>query len=330
MGVSSLEADIIYTDERGGDVGAIDSAEGDFSVGRENSWQLSVPNRYRIDQGCYVYIDGTEFGGVVDGIEASSASSSSTYSGRTWSGMLASLVVCPPDGEGHAVIGGDANECIADVLSLCAGGHEPFAASGEPSGIEVPPVELPRYCDAYEGITSLLSSAGAVLRVRFYRGSCSLSAEAAGRGAVYSEDAAITVRRERPVNHLVCLGSGQLAARQVVHLYADAQGRVSREQSIFGAAHMSSVYELTNAESEDELVEKGTEELESMQQPASAEIEDGLFGSYEIGQTVVAVNEPRMMRAEAVVSERIARVSGRRVVIESATGEAAEASPEPE
>lgn len=330
MGVSGLEADIIYTDEDGNDIGTIESSEGDFSVGRENSWKLSVPNRYRIDQGCYVYIDGSEFGGVVDGIETSSASSSSSYSGRTWSGMLASLVVCPPDGEGHAVIGGDANECIADVLSLCAGGHEPFNAPANPSGIEVSPTVLPRYCNAYEGITSILSSAGAVLRVRFYRGSCALSAEAADRGAAYSEDSAVTMRIERPVNHLVCLGSGQLAARQVVHLYADEQGRVSRKQSIFGAAHMSSVYELTNAESEGELVEQGTKELASMQQPASAEIEDELSGSYEIGQTVVAVSESRMMRAEAVVSERIARVSGRRVVIESATGESAAAAPEPD
>ena len=62
----------------------------------------------------------------------------------------------------------------------------------------------------------------------------------------------------------------------MVHLYADAQGRVSREQSIFGAAHMADVYELSNAADEAELVEAGTGQLESLQSPDTAEVDGDL------------------------------------------------------
>lgn len=321
-------ADIVYTDEAGEDVGMIDAAEGDFSVGEENTWQLAVSDSYPMSRGCYVYIDETEFGGVVDAIETESRGGTLTVSGRTWHGILASRVVCPPTGEGHAILSGDANACIAEALELCGAG-EPFAAAGDESGVEVTGYTMPRYCDAYTGIAGMLASAGAYLSVTFRRGECTLAAAPVEPASVYSEDIGLTLKRQRAVNHLVCLGSGELAARDVVHLYADEQGRVSREQSIFGSAHVAEVYELSNAADETELVEMGTEQLASLQSPDTAEVDGELSGDYRIGQTVTARDERRGAVAEQVVTQLIARVSGRSVTVESKVGGSTAPTPEP-
>lgn len=323
-----MTADIVYTDAAGEDVGMVDSAEGDFSVGEENTWQLTVSDAYPLSQGCFVYIDGTEFGGVVDDIETESRGGTLTVSGRTWHGILASRIVCPPAGESHAVLSGDANACIAEMLELCGAG-DPFAAASAESGIEVDGYTVPRYCDAYAALAGMLASAGASLSVSYRRGSCTLGAVPAEPASAYSEDIGLILTRKRAVNHLVCLGSGELAARTVVHLYADAQGRVSREQSIFGAAHMAEVYELSNAADETKLVEAGTEQLESLQSPDTAEIDGELSGEYRIGQTVTARDERRGASAEETVTQLIARVSGRTVAVESKVGGAAEPSEEP-
>lgn len=325
-----MTADIVYTDASGEDVGMIASAEGDFSVGEENTWQLTVPDSYPISQGCFVYLDGerSEFGGVVDDIETTSRGSTLTVSGRTWHGILASRIVCPPAGAGHAVLTGDANACIAEVLELCEAG-DPFAAATAESGIRVDGYTMPRYCDAYAGITGMLASAGASLDVSYHRGSCTLGAKPAALASAYSEDIGLDLKRRRATNHLVCLGSGELADRTVVHLYADAQGRVSREQSIFGAAHMADVYELSNASDEAELVREGAEQLESMQSADTAEIDGELSGTYRIGQTVTARDERRGASAEETVTQLIARVSGRTVTVESKVGGSPSPAEEP-
>ena len=319
---------LIVADAGGEDLAAVSDASGDFSVGTENTWSLQLPDRYGLSQGCYAYLDGTEFGGVVDDVELTSGSRVATLSGRTWQGMLASAIVCPPAGESHYVADGEANACIAEVLGL-AGAGEPFSASDEDSGVEVDSYRMARYCDAWAGVTAMLASAGATLRVRFRRGSCELSAVRAAEGRAYSGDLDMVTRRTRACNHLVCLGSGELAARDVVHLYADAQGRVSRTQSVFGAAHMAEVYELSNAKSEAELVEKGTEKLASMQSSDSGEIDGELSGDWELGQTVTAYDEEREAAVSEVVTDKIARVSGPSVSVEYKTGAPEEAGEEP-
>lgn len=324
-----MTVDIVYTTEDGEDAGMIDSAEGDFAIGEENTWQLTISDACPVAQGSFVYLDRphSEFGGVVDDVETTSRSSSKTVSGRTWHGILASCVVCPPVGEGHAVLSGDANACIGRVLELCDAG-EPFSAAAEQSGVEVSGYTMPRYCDAYSGIVGMLAAAGAELDVSFSRGVCTVSAVRTDGSSAYSEDVGLSLKTARSCNHLVCLGSGELENRDVVHLYADSQGRVSRTQTIFGAAHMARTYELSNAADEAELVERGTEELSSLQNVDVVEIDGDLTDGYRVGQTVTAYDERHDARAEEVVTQRIARVSGRSVSIESKVGDAGGAGPD--
>ena len=62
------------------------------------------------------------------------------------------------------------------------------------------------------------------------------------------------------INHLICLGQGELQNRTVVHLYADTNGVISRTQTQFGADEVTDVYDYAGAET-DNLVESGIDQM---------------------------------------------------------------------
>ena len=62
------------------------------------------------------------------------------------------------------------------------------------------------------------------------------------------------------VNHLICLGKGELKDRVVLHLYIQKDGTVGTTKYYTGLQEVVDVYDFSSAESE-ELTEKGTEKL---------------------------------------------------------------------
>ena len=60
------------------------------------------------------------------------------------------------------------------------------------------------------------------------------------------------------INHLICLGLGELKNRTVIHLYADANGVISRTQTQFGSDEVTNVYDYAGAETEN-LIKSGTD-----------------------------------------------------------------------
>ena len=66
------------------------------------------------------------------------------------------------------------------------------------------------------------------------------------------------------VNHLICLGQGELSQRTVVNLYANAAGVISTTQTFFGRDEIVEVYDDTSAESAAELTERGKERFQEL------------------------------------------------------------------
>lgn len=88
-----------------------------------------------------------------------------------------------------------------------------------------------------------------------------------------------------PVNHLVCLGTGELDERIVVHLYADEKGNVSQTQSLFGLMERALKYDYTSADRET-LIEDGTEKLLELQACDASEMNLFDDSEYDIGDIV--------------------------------------------
>lgn len=318
-----MDVTLIYTDEAGVDRGRLVGASGDFSVGIENDFELTVPADSPVDRGCYVYIDGEEFGGVVDGVEEDTGRGDKVITGRTWHGIMATRVVCPAAGTDYVEVSGDANACIRAAMEAADAGA-PLAGSAEPSGIEVKGYRFDRFVDLYTGLADMLASAGARLDIRFEGGSAVVHAARAATAVVDSDAARFEVARRRACNHLVCLGSGELSERAVLHLFADEQGRVSTTQSIFGAAHLAQVYDYSNAGA-DELAAAGRKKLLELQSSDSVDMLDEPADGLAVGDAVAGYHAAGGFTVVERVTERIARLDGGQATVECKTG-AAQAS----
>ena len=223
--------DLIYADKSRRDVGVLLAYKLDMAYGSdEDDFTLTVDSKdHCCSEGYYVYAEGTEYGGIVDSIKVNQDSGQISYVGRSWHGILEGKVICPDAGQDYLILNGDANAVIAELLSrLDLTGL--FAVTGTASGIMIYNHRI-RYEPAYTGICKMLQEAEAKLTLRWSDGMVLLSAEPLDD---YSQDEEISAdqalfslkKNYHPVNHLVCLGQGDLRDRAVIHLYTDEGGGI--------------------------------------------------------------------------------------------------------
>lgn len=311
-----MASDVIYTDSFGREVGYLPWATGDFIEGDRNTLSLKVPVMDALAQDCYLMIDGTEYGGVIDGLRIDTSKSYMEVTGRTWTGILESSVIVPPSGQSHYVVSGDANAVIKAVIERQGLGFC-MCAEGEPSGFALSSYQFDRYCTAYEGLRKALASVGAQLSIA-YDG----AARKAKLSAVKREDlrgnpidgdrAKFTLTQTRPVNHIVALGSGEGTARLVLHAWADADGNVVPSQALFGIEEKTEVYDNTNADDAARLREDAEKRLADYQENIrSFQMSEDQDGAYGVGALIAAVYAPRNTVVEAVIVRKTASVSKR-------------------
>lgn len=309
VAVSAGELLIVHTDADGVDVGVLGRSSLNVAFGDdENDFELKCPSGTSIEAGSYVYVEGTEWGGVVDAANPDTASGTVKYTGRSWHGILSGKVLLPPQGSDHMVLEGDANACLAEIVEATGVGAL-FSVPEEPSGIAVD-YEVPRFADAWSAVVRMLASANATPMLSFDGSHVTLWAEEAydGSGEEWDADKADVSMKisYRPVNHLVCAGEGELGDRVVVHLYADEDGNVSRTQSLFGIDEVAELYDFTLAD-EAQLIEDGTERLAGMQDADTCSVTVN-EGGYRINDTVIANDPSTGCSVTARVSKIIADV----------------------
>ena len=118
-------------------------------------------------------------------------------------------------------------------------------------------------------------------------------------------------RTWRKPNHLIGLGKGDLAARVVVHWYADAKGNVSQTQSLRGVDEITQVYDYSNAETA-ELNNKTKEKLQDLQSEGDVRVtvRDDANVVFDVGDTVTARANLTGITVNASIVKKIVKVSG--------------------
>lgn len=306
--------DLIYANSSREDIGVIPDYDFDLAFGSdENDFELTVSrNDHCCEAGYYIYIEGTEYGGIVDAITSDTAAEDVTYSGRTWHGILNSKILCPDAGESYLTVSGDANTILGTLLSRM-GLAALFSASSAPSGINVSGYQFARYVSGYDGIRQMLKSVSAKLRVAYSGGSAVLSAAPIvdyTQDGLDSDQLALKVKKTaNKVNHLICLGSGELANRTVVHLYADASGNISQTQTFTGTAEYTAVYDYSNAEDTAELIKGGTERLKELLQQDDLTVDvNEVDDPYDVGDIVGASDDVTGVTIAVPITKKIIRV----------------------
>lgn len=265
--------DLIYTDHMGEDIGVIKN----YNLDNESSilvddctyvLEMTVDNDVFVNAG-YIYVDGTEYGGIIDYQTVDTARNIMKLSGRTWRGLIGSKIIEPPLGSSHFIVNNELNRAIAEVINRI-GLQGIYSVSAEDTGVNIN-YQFDRYIDAYTGLINMLKSANYKLMLEWYQGTIKLHAEPiteyTQQEAITSDlfDFEVTFARHS-VNHMIGLGQGELEDRQVIHKYIQEDGTIGDTQYYFGTDEYTAIYDKANAKDFEDL-ELGTiQALEDMAQ----------------------------------------------------------------
>lgn len=310
------------------DLGVLLDYEMDMAFGAdENDFEVKIQaESHCCEDGYFLYMEGTEYGGIVDGIQSDTASNEVVYTGRTWQGILNSKVLEPDAGQAYLTVSGEANSIIASLLAR-VGLDGLFEASSDDSGLVISSYQMNRYIKAYDGIVKMLKTVGGKLLFSFRGGKVILSATVAHD---YSQDEEFDSdqmefkvnKNYKTVNHLVCLGSGELENRMVVHLYADTNGNISQMQTQFGMDEYTDVYDYSAVESEEELISGGTDKLKELWGQDALTVDfDSDSDIYNIGDKVGAVENITGIAIAANITKKIVTIKNGQITISYKVGE---------
>ena len=314
--------DLIYTNASMVDQGVLLDYELDLAFGAdENSLECCVQvGSHCCESGSLLYMEGTEYGGIVDSIESVTDSKEVIYTGRTWHGILNSKVLQPDSGAAYLTVSGEANSVIASLLTRM-GLTDLFAASSEDSGLTVKSYKMNRYISGYDGIMKMLGTFGGKLKMAFSDGKVVLSAVAR---VDYTQDEEFDAdqvpfrakRNYKGVNHLICLGSGQLEERMVVHLYADTEGNISQTQTQFDLDEICSIYEYSSIETVEELIQEGTETFKGLIVSDEISVDfDADSDAYDVGDIIGAVDNITGLMAYTTIAKKIVTIKNGQITV---------------
>ena len=308
------------------DIGVLQNYELDLAFGSdENSFECVVDrNNHCCGFGFYLYIEGTEYGGIIDSVEIKNSKQEIVYCGRTWHGVLNSKVLEPNPGTDYLVCSGEANAVIRGLVSRL-GLSDLFIVSDEDSGLEIRSYKMNRYISGYDGIMKMLKAADGKLQLRVQNnGKVLLSAVPVvdyTTDGLESDLIDLDVKRTaNTVNHLICLGQGNLAERLVVHLYVDENGNISRTKTFSGVDEYVAVYDYSSAEDETDLVNSGTEHLKELMQQDDLSVDvNDVDDPYDVGDLVGATDNITNISITVPVKKKIVTIKNGLVTIDIKT-----------
>ena len=260
--------------------------EGDFYLDMEfgtdteddgnNTFSVQLPDDLTVESDGLFFVDGTEFGGIVQRRVSDTTQGVLQWEGRTWHGMLADRIVQPAAGNDYYTLAGTDEQCISALIAHL--GLSTLFEAGDTVGAAVS-YQFPRYCDGFIGLCKMLASVDEKPTFSVVRTGGSVKV-LVGAAAVRTlgeladgEVADMQMTAEfTPYNHVIGLGKGELRDREVVHRYADVNGNVSGTQTITGLRERVLVYDNPSAESAD-LIEGAEERLKSLQGEGEVEVQ---------------------------------------------------------
>ena len=272
---------LILADQNLKDIAPVMNVEIDIAIGEENDYEVKIPRdewRSEYTFGNAFYIKDTEYGGAIGEVDTSTAEDTISLLGRTWRGMLDKKIIRPPAGQDYKKVSGELNQVLNDLVTEHFDDY--FVVVQIDTGVSVTNYQFDRYCTLLSGINKMLKSVGYRLQIRYIqqeRGQSGYIELSAVPIVDYSEQIELSQDSQlnftfknvkNGVNHLICLGKGELQERQVIDLYVQADGSIGSEPYYTGIREIAATYEDTSSET-DELEEKGREKLQELMNSTS-------------------------------------------------------------
>lgn len=269
----------------------------DLDIGKTNDFVLSASYGTwlgDIQIGKRIYIPDTEYGGIIKYIRSATNTGNIEVKGFTWRGYLDKRIIVPPAGSDYYTANGELNSVIRALVDIPG-----FVVPQVNTGVTVN-YRFGRYVTVAQGLQAMLQTVGYRLDIKYIQtqtgGYVQVQAVRAGNygdSVEYSQDSMIdfaSTDNQMGVNHLICLGKGELKDRLVIHLYADKNGNISTTKTITGMDEIVATFENSGAES-DTLTDTGKKRLKELRSNKSftasiKDVEQELF----LGDTVSGVD----------------------------------------
>lgn len=318
--------ELVKTDATGRELGYVIGARIDFEIGAEPEsindfeveikrwdWDGSITHESRL------FVPDTEYGGIVREIYTSTAANTIQAKGYTWRGMMEKKIIQPEVGQDYATATGDINAIVKGRIEKEFPGL--FYGEPEPAGVTVANYQFDRYCTLHDGLKKMLASVGHRLDIRYREGERGAAGyvkvkavpinDLSERYEMSNDDNMDFTSKDnrRGVNHLICLGKGELKDRTVVHLYVDKDGKISQTQTYTGAEEITEIYDSNGSERED-LIKSGTEKLETKKNSMTYDMTmTKLEGLVDLGDIVGGRDELTKIRMSKPIGRKIWTVS---------------------
>lgn len=277
---------IQLADKYGYQIKALLDASLDLEVNDgERDFELSVPlSTYdgKIQAGCRIFVEGTEFGGIIGETYTNTALNELTFRGYTWRGLLEKKLILPPDGEDYYVASGYMHNILGELLSECY--LDSLFKIGAGVTAMISSHQFERFCTLRAGIEKLFKNVGCRMNISYNvgqpneRGWVEISAVPIvdySDQIELSQDSQLNFRmtdKRNGVNHLVVGGKGELQERNILHLYVQEDGTIGDTQYYYGADEVVAFYENTSTETED-LMSASIEQLEKLMNKKTFEMD---------------------------------------------------------
>ena len=314
---------LILADQNLKDVKPVLDAEMDIAVGSdENDFEVKIRRENwdkRYVYGNVFYIKNTEFGGIIGRKKINTEQDTISLYGRTWRGQLDKKIIRPKAGQDYRKVSGELNEVLNELIGEQFGDF--FVVVQSDTGVHLSDYQFDRYCTLLAGITKMLKSVGYKLHIEYMqqeRGQPGYVELSAVPIVDYSEQIELSGdsrlnyvfdETKNGVNHLICLGKGELQDRQVIDLYVAKDGSIGADQYYTGIDEIAQVYENTSAEAE-ELEEKGREQLQKLMNSTSFSMDvETLNMDVEVGDIVGGRDYMTGMYTAKPIAKKIYKVS---------------------
>ncbi len=316
--------DFMIANAYGEEKGFIRHSGIDINIGTENSFEIKIQNKYfdkeKYWYECQFFCEGTEYGGIIRGVNPVTEDGVIKLTGPTWRGLLNEQPI-HEESNTYLYLDGEANSVLNRLVHKLEL-EDIFVVSSQNSGIEFFNYQVPLQTMLLEGFEEALGECGARLDIKYVTG------EANGKGYVLiaakkivdrsndievSEDGNVKINildHRGGVNHLICLGKGELGGRDRVDLYAWPDGSIRKEQYYTGIYRHAQYYENTNADDAIKLESEGRKKFEDLKNYKQLKISVSNL-ELELGDIVGGRERITDITMKSPVVRKILTVSGK-------------------
>ncbi len=333
---------VIITSKKGTEIRVLEFDKFDVDLTSQKDFELTISaSQYddAFDYGARVFVPDTEYGGIIGDKKVNTEANTVTLQGLNWRGLLNSKIISPAAGADYKVVSGELNTILRQLISE-AGIGSLFYVPIIDTNVTLTNYQFNRYCTLYDGIEKMLNEAqtrtgGTPYRMnlRYVQGGpgeagyVRLTAEPCvdySATLELSQDNQInfTIEQKRNgVNHLICLGQGDLHDRVVRHIYANSEGKISTNQTMFGIDEIAEAYDYGSAETADILVEEGKKRLMEITNCETFEMDAAsLEMEVEIGDIIGGRDYITGTSCSDYITNKIYKIEDDKVTIEYTIG----------